>query len=313
MPDWLFHWTHDQVFIDILKAFIAALGPIAAGVITWFGIRWTGNLTKQTLENTKEATPPELLRLEKWSTILKDSEGYPKNISVDIGAIYSTYKDVLNRATLENRIKNMAIWDSEVEDKLLKIKPNSGQSEYPKEEWGVQSVYKRSSRILNWTLVPLILLDIVFLTYIIFNSGKTLESLFKIIFSLDFIINAVFLLGAVIIINIYDKYKRKLPDALMKNIVYRNCYYALREVFLVDGLELVESPDERKEREEFEKTGKYKKWQKENPQLTSWNYGLSIDRDNNPEKDKTDESAPETPNDLTGSESTPKDPKRQEP
>ena len=136
--------------------------------------------------------------------------------------------------------------------------------------------------------------------------------MFEVIFSLVFMINTVFLLGAVIIINIYDKYKRKLPDALMKNIVYRNCYYALREVFLVDGLELVESPDERKEREEFEKTGKYKKWQKENPQLTSWNYGLSIDRDNNPEKDKTDESAPETPTDLVGSESTPKDPKRQE-
>lgn len=313
MPDWLFHWTHDEVFKEVLKALIPAIGYVFVGAITWIGIWRTSKIAKQTLEDTREATPPELLRLEKWSTILKDSEGYPKNISVDIGTIYSTYKDVLKRATLENRIKNMAIWDSEVEDKLLKIKPNSGQSEYPKEEWGVQSVYKRSSRILNWTLVPLFLLDIGFFLYIIFNSGKTLESLFEVIFSLVFIINIVLLLGAVIIINIYDKYKRKLPDALMKNIVYRNCYYALREVFLVDGLELVESPDERKEREEFEKTGKYKKWQEENPQLTSWNYGLSIDRDNNPEKDKTDESAPETPNDLTGSESTPKDPKRQEP
>jgi hypothetical protein len=184
MPDWLFHWTHDQVFIDILRTLLGALGPIAAGVITWFGIRWTGKLTKQTLENTKEATPPELLRLEKWSTILKDLEGYPKNISVDIGNIYSTYKDVLKRATLENRIKNMAIWDSEVEDKLLKIKPNSGQSEYPKEEWGVQSVYKRSSRILNWTLVPLFLLDIGFFLYIIFNSGKLLNLCLRLFFHL---------------------------------------------------------------------------------------------------------------------------------
>jgi len=31
----------------------------------------------------------------------------------------------------------------------------------------------------------------------------------------------------------------------------------------------------------------YKKWQKENPQLTSWNYGLSISWDNNPEKDSS--------------------------
>lgn len=288
---------------------ISIVVPLVVAVMSYFGSRRGTKVAREEFENRKEATPPELLRLEKWSTILKDSEGYPKNISVDIGTIYGTYKDVLKRATLENRIKNMAIWDSEVEDKLLKIKPNGGQSEYPKEEWGVQSVYKRSSRILNWTLVPLIFLDIVFIPYIIFNSGKTLESLFKVIFSLVFIINIVFLLGAVIIINIYDKYKRKLPDALMKNIVYRNCYYALREVFLVDGLELVESPDERKEREKFEKTKEYKKWKKENPHLTSWNYGLSIDWDNNPYKNNTNGLEP---NHLPPSLFRAEDPKRQE-
>ena len=288
---------------------ISIVVPLVVAVMSYFGSRRGTKVAREEFENRKEATPPELLRLEKWSTILKDSEGYPKNISVDIGTIYGTYKDVLKRATLENRIKNMAIWDSEVEDKLLKIKPNGGQSEYPKEEWGVQSVYKRSSRILNWTLVPLIFLDIIFIPYIIFNSGKTLESLFKVIFSLVFIINIVFLLGAVIIINIYDKYKRKLPDALMKNIVYRNCYYALREVFLVDGLELVESPDERKEREKFEKTKEYKKWKKENPHLTSWNYGLSIDWDNNPYKNNTNGLEP---NHLPPSLFRAEDPKRQE-
>lgn len=36
--EWLFHWTHDSVFIDILKVLIAALSPIGAGVITWCGI-----------------------------------------------------------------------------------------------------------------------------------------------------------------------------------------------------------------------------------------------------------------------------------
>lgn len=175
MWEFWFHWTHDEVFKEVLKALIPAIGYVFVGAITWIGILRTSKIAKQTLEDTREATPPELLRLEKWSTILKDSEGYPKNISVDIDTIYSTYKDVLKRATLENRIKNMAIWDSEVEDKLLKIKPNNGQSKYPKEEWGVQSIYKRSARILNWTLVPPIILSFSFLIYTIFNSGKLLN------------------------------------------------------------------------------------------------------------------------------------------
>ena len=57
--------------------------------------------------------------------------------------------------------------------------------------------------------------------------------------------------------------------------------------FLVDGLEVYESLLQNMEREEFENTKFYKKWQKENPQLTSWNYGLSISWDNNPEKDSS--------------------------
>ena len=314
MPDWLFHWTHDEVFKEVLKALIPAIGYVFVGAITWIGIWRTSKIAKQTLEDAREATPPELLRLEKWSTILKDSEQYPKNVDVSINTIYRTYKDVLKRATLENRIKNMAIWDSEVEDKLLKIKPNSGKSKYPKEEWGIQSIYRRSV-IFRWIYIAAQTLVIFFFyRLIIFNSRETFGFWSIVFLGGIFIINIAFIIGAVIMDNTYyNKYKRKLPDTLMKNIVYRNCYYALREVFLVDGLELSESLDEQKERKGFENTKEYKKWQKENPKLTSWNYGLSISWDNNPEKDKTGESAPETPTDLVSSESTPEDLKRQEP
>ena len=66
----------------------------------------------------------------------------------------------------------------------------------------------------------------------------------------------------------------------------------------------------------LKKTKEYKEWwdkvKKDHPEWTSWDYGLSISWDNNPGKDKTGESAPETPTDLVGSESTPEDPKRQE-
>ena len=137
--EWWFHWTHDRVFIDILKAFIAALGPIVAGVITWFGIRWTGKLTKQTLENTKESTPPELLRLEKWSSILKDSNDYPENIKheSDVNTIKSTYNDILKRATLENRVMNLGILSSNVRNELISVnKIGVGYGVYPRPKWG---------------------------------------------------------------------------------------------------------------------------------------------------------------------------------
>lgn len=46
-----------------------------------------------------------------------------------------------------------------------------------------------------------------------------------------------------------------------KNIIYRNCYHALRDIFIVDGLELNENSEQNKEREKFENSKWYKKWQ----------------------------------------------------
>ena len=175
MWEFWFHWTHDEVFKEVLKALIPAIGYMFVGAITWIGIWRTSKIAKQTLEDTREATPPELLRLEKWSPILKDTEQYPKNVDMGINTIYCTYKDVLKRATLENRIKNMAIWDSEVEDKLLKIKPNSGQGKYPKEEWGIQSIYRRSV-IFRWIYVATqALIMFSFSALFIFNSREIFE------------------------------------------------------------------------------------------------------------------------------------------
>ena len=154
MSDWLFNWAHDG---EVIKALIPAIGYVFVGAITWIGIWRTSKIAKQTLEDAREATPPELLRLEKWSTILKESEQYPKNVDMDINIIYRNYKDVLKRATLENRIKDMAIGDSEIEDKLLKIKPKSGTSVYPKEKWKVRYVYT-FFRIIRIVLHILLLL-----------------------------------------------------------------------------------------------------------------------------------------------------------
>ena len=295
MPDWLFHWTHDEVFKEVLKALIPAIGYVFVGAITWIGIWRTSKIAKQTLEDAREATPPELLRLEKWSTILKDSEQYPKNVDMGINTIYFTYKDVLKRATLENRIKNMAIWDSEVEDKLLKIKPKSGTSVYPKEKWKVRHVYIFIGIIRIVLYISLLAILLLILSIFIIFLHYTFSSEFDIYIALKSFMIILFLLmfnaALLIVYNSLRSFKLNTKFAQSEqNIIYRNCYHALRDIFIVDGLGLNESSEQNREREKFEKSKLYKKWQQKNPQLTSWNYGISINWDNNPEKDKVNES-----------------------
>ena len=269
--EWWFHWTHDRVFIDILKAFIAALGPIVAGVITWFGIRWTGKLTKQTLENTKESTPPELLRLEKWSSILKDSNDYPENIKheLDVNAIQSTYNDVLKRATLENKVIKLGILSAEVRENLTSIKLSSGGRYYPRPSW-------EKMVLKNWaisiTLIIGFLINFITLGFGV-ATGRTPFWLL-IIFFASFIFAGVMTFRA-------EKFNKT-----QKNIIFRNGYHALRDVYLArESISLVETPREIKEREGFEKTRIYKDWEikEEYPEWTSWNYGLDIGCNNKPE------------------------------
>lgn len=274
MWEWWFDWTHDQVFIDILKAFIAALGPIAAGVINWFGIRWTGKLTKQTLENTKEATPPELLRLEKWSTILKDSEDYPQETKdgLDLYAIYSTYNDVLNRATLENRVINLGILSEKVIKDLANIKPSTGNENYPQP---IQGGYRgiRGIIFIILTFLFYIFATVFYFVIMIFNGlPQGWIVLISGIIGFHFIVKSI--MG-------------ESREARESNIIFRNGYHALRDVYLArESIKLIESSKERMEREKFEKSKTYKKWknkvQKEHPEWESWNYGLDIDCNNKP-------------------------------
>ena len=62
---------------------------------------------------------------------------------------------------------------------------------------------------------------------------------------------------------------------------------------------LFEDDDERNERNEFEKTKEYIKWKTEKEEegfkMGSWNYGLSIDWDNDPEKIKFNELGDDNP------------------
>lgn len=63
---------------EFWKVLISSLGQMLMVFITWYGIYRNSKITQGALEDSKEATPPELLRLEKWSTILKDSSNTPR-------------------------------------------------------------------------------------------------------------------------------------------------------------------------------------------------------------------------------------------
>jgi hypothetical protein len=279
MPDWLFHWTHDEVFKEVLKVSIPALGSILAALIAWYGIRRTAKVTQEALENSKEATPPELLRLEKWSTILQESKDYPQEIKegLDLAAIYSTYNDVLVRATLENRIMNLGIQDEEVENKLMYyINTNTDKTKYPHPKWNSSILNFKKLDKTSKLLILYTSFLIIFNTYIDIRIGNYSQVSFNII------------LGIICFIIVWVFRKYVFINPREKYIIFRNAYRAFKYTYLIDECgDLVEIAKEGKERSKFKKSREYKKWEKEIKEKGldwgTWNYGLNIDWNNDPD------------------------------
>ena len=78
--------------MEVKDIIISIAIPLLAAFMSYAGSRRGTKVAKEDLENRKEATPPELLRLEKWSMILKDLESYPKK-----------FKDKLKSMPIINR------------------------------------------------------------------------------------------------------------------------------------------------------------------------------------------------------------------
>lgn len=272
--------------------------PLIVAFMSWWGNRSAVKINRETLENAKEATPPELLRLEKWSTILTDSKNYPKDIKheLDVNTIQSTYNAVLKRATLENRVMNLGILNMRIRRELSSLyKVSVGDKYYPRPEWGGPrvNIKKQSKIILVFLIITSLVLDFIFPILLAVYYGK-----------IDFLniglIIVVYLVPFMMILYGYSVIKKTYNNLRMMNIVFRNGYHALKDIYLIRNYEGVqETPKENKEREDFKKTKEYKEWwdkvKEDHPEWTSWNYGLSISWDNNPDKAKTDESEPESP------------------
>lgn len=311
MPDWLFHWTHDEVFKEVLKVSIPALGSILAALIAWYGIRRTAKVTQEALENSKEATPPELLRLEKWSNILKDSNDYPENIKngLDIETIQSTYDDILKRATLENQIQNLGILSEEVRQKLLQIRPGSGSKYYPDPTWKIS---KENYKYLLMPMIMVILLpcyiyllcNIVFVydSLNIFDDGSRYSFLFlRIATPIDAIIllfvtvcMAFIVFQIKIVCDIFLTIKN--DEYYAKSVCFMNGYKVLKDIYLAPYISgLIENEKQIKIRDRFEKSRLYREWKKNNdehPDWGSWNFGLNIGWDNSPNLENQESEEP---------------------
>lgn len=297
--------------MEVKDIVISIVVPLVVAVMSYFGSRRGTKVSREEFENRKEATPPELLRLEKWSTILKDSEEYPQGIKggLDLGAIYSTYNDVLMRATLENEIMKLGVLSSDVRHELLQVRPGSGGKYYPSPSWRVSR--RRDLFVLMGGIVISVCVFILSFNNISNHDWvSTIACIFGMMFSIIFTI--IFCFG------IYNYVgKNTVPDYI-RDITFRNSYRALKNIYLAPGVDDVfENPDQVSQRKKFEEhrgyNSSYVTWRRDikekHPEWTSWNYGLSISGDNNPCKNNTNGLEPNhLPSSLFRAES----PKRRE-
>ena len=283
--------------MEVKDVVISVVVPLVATLMSYFGSRRGTKVSREEFENRKEATPPELLRLEKWSTILKDSSDYPERIKyeLDVDTIQSTYNDILKRATLENCVMGLGISTPEIRKALLFIKPYRGDGSYPVQSWNTLTGRKNILFIILNIIFVILNFYILYVAYSNFKNPILEPWQAWISFAVGVIIVLLILVFQILVICLFMLSKK--PE---NSIVFRNGYHALRDVYLArKSISLVETPKENEERKDFEKSKEYKEWwdkvKEDHPEWTSWNYGLSISWDNNPDKAKTDESEPESP------------------
>lgn len=273
--DWWVHWTHDEVFKEILKASIPILGTILSILVTWYKARKIDKVAQE----TREATPPELLRLEKWSTILKETEQYPGELKneLDLRSISDTYNDVLKWATLESRVGKLGIQDEEIKSKLIYyINKNIEKNKYPRATWNSSILNFKKVDKTSKLLILYVMVLFIFYSFVDIYRGSYHQVGF----------NIILLIICFGIIWFFRKFVFINPRK--QHIVFRNGYRAFKRIYLSEEcVDLLENPKEYKERNKFEKTGEYKKWKKEMDEKGlnwgSWNYGLNIDWNNDPD------------------------------
>ena len=234
--------------------------------------------------------------------------------SLSIKEIY--YPDMIrfpHRNIMEAKIKGLGIKeikedDKEIFDQLLALTPKKYNDKYPKPLFGADYCFRNKGLLIIFSFSFPIFIIYFFVSLYTGNIAhlNTLE--FFLLWTS--IISIVW--GSGLTLWFLGKQFFSTSVLMEKNIIFRNGYYALRGEYLSNSKNQPrENGKELEERKKFENTDVYKEWKKKNPELTSWNYGLSISRDNNPYKSNTGSLEPNhlPPSLFLGQET----PKRQEP
>lgn len=208
------------------------------------------------------------------------------------------YPDIIrypNRYITETKIKKLGIKkikedDEEIFDQLLALTPKKYDNRYPSPLFGADYYFRNKGLLIIFSFTFFIFITCFLVS--LFTGSIVHWDAFE--YSL-FLIGADGICAGVLMIGWFLCKRRLSKNIIMeKNIIFRNGYYALRDEYLLDSKNKPkENNTELEERKKFENTDVYKEWKdkikKEHPEWTSWNYGLSISQDNNPEKVKFDE------------------------
>lgn len=272
------YWLQDGESIRAI--FIAFLSTLGTFFVAWYATKGV----KETIKNQNQATPPEMLKLEK---ILEISAKY-KEVTGAIDSELTKEIDLAKRRTiLETKIKNFTS-NYHVQKRLEKVNVESQSTKEPK--FPDSKVFlDNASKILIyifWTIIFFLAL-LVFLQVLVLYFGlnywldhpefNLVEHVFKGLATLSLSGFCIILFGG--IIRLISDRKSLIEveyDLILRNIIQHNSEYFFGE----ENKEIIirETIVEARNRLRFEASEKFKDWSNRNPYLDSWFYGMGEER-----------------------------------
>ncbi|GGH57950.1 hypothetical protein GCM10007359_03620 [Rothia aerolata] len=268
MLGWFFESeTSRTILSTLLASFVSILTAIIAA-----------KNVSRTIRNQNKGLPPEILRVEKIQSVLINHLNHKKLNKIDMEILESEYRGSLKKLFLESRLASVGVVDEFSRQKLLKLSDNiQNIRKFPDLNTVHGSIFDKFNRIFGAASIILG----------IFTLGITLLLLVLQVFILVFDANLErFDFGYVPFIVIYGlvtvflfKLSKLIVERwgeldLITDLIVRNVYQYHTEYFTGMADVVRESELEARKRLKFENSKKYKKWIKENPGKTSWDYGF---------------------------------------
>lgn len=277
MFDWFFAEETLRVLLTTL------LGSAAAIFSAFIASR---NVSK-TIRNQNKGLPPELLRLEKIQEIITNHDSAPILKDVDATGLKAEYKKAMHRSILESQLGSLGIQDEYSRRKLIFI-PEKIKDIYSFPDLNTLHGTKmdKISRIIGQFLaivaiIPLLITIIItvfvlgYISYLLvnYNPVPLLEILVRLQILPFFVACSLFL--CFLARSIINR-TASLID-IETDLIVRNVYQHYSEYFTGADLVVKENESELKRRVIFENSKKFKKWQENNPDKSSWDYGFNPD------------------------------------